>query len=178
MENNFQHLAELYKNALLTDVIPFWEQHSIDWQQGGYFTCLDRQGQVFDTDKFVWLQNRQVWLFSMLYQRVQPRPEWLKIAANGANFLAQHGRDPEGNWYFALDRAGQPLVQPYNIFSDCFAAMAFSKYALVSGENWAEAVALQAYQNVLRRQTNPKQIQQNLPRHPSDQNPGRADDPG
>lgn len=156
MEHDFKQLAELYQNALLNDVLPFWQQHSIDWEQGGYFTCLDRQGNVYDTDKFIWLQNRQVWIFSMLYSQLEAKEDWLKIAANGANFLAQKGRDPEGNWYFALDRAGNPLVQPYNIFSDCFAAMAFSKYALASGEAWAKDVALQAYNNVLRRKDNPK----------------------
>lgn len=156
MEQDFKALAELYKNALLNDVIPFWEKHSLDWQQGGYFTCLDRQGQVYDTDKFIWLQNRQVWIFSMLYNQLEKCEDWLKIAASGANFLAQHGRDADGNWYFALTREGKPLVQPYNIFSDCFAAMAFSKYALASGESWAKDVALQAYNNVLRRQENPK----------------------
>jgi len=152
----FKSLAEQYKNALLNDVIPFWERHSIDWQQGGYFTCLDREGKVFDTDKFIWLQNRQVWIFSVLYTQLEKRETWLNIAANGAKFLAQYGRDADGNWYFALDRAGNPLVQPYNIFSDCFAAMAFSKYALASGEDWARDVALQAYNNVLRRKDNPK----------------------
>jgi N-acylglucosamine 2-epimerase len=156
VEQDFEALAKLYKNALLNDVLPFWETHSIDWEQGGYFTCLDRNGNVYDTDKFVWLQNRQVWTFSTLYQQLEPRENWLKIAANGANFLAQHGRDAEGNWYFSLDRVGNPLVQPYNIFSDCFAAMAFSKYALASGEEWAKEVALQAYNNVLRRKDNPK----------------------
>ncbi|MBW4575916.1 MAG: AGE family epimerase/isomerase [Aphanothece sp. CMT-3BRIN-NPC111] len=156
MEQDFKALAELYKNALLNDVIPFWEKHSLDWQQGGYFTCLDRQGKVYDTDKFIWLQNRQVWIFSMLYNQLEKCEDWLKIAASGANFLAQNGRDADGNWYFALTREGKPLVQPYNIFSDCFAAMAFSKYALVSGESWAIDVALQAYNNVLRRQENPK----------------------
>ncbi|OLP19626.1 N-acylglucosamine 2-epimerase [Leptolyngbya sp. 'hensonii'] len=156
MVQDFKSLANQYKTALLQDVIPFWEKYSIDWEQGGYFTCLDRAGQVFDTDKFIWLQNRQVWVFSMLYHQLEQRDNWLKIAAHGANFLAQHGRDAEGNWYFALDRAGNPLVQPYNIFSDCFAAMAFSKYALISGEEWAREVALQAYNNVLRRKDNPK----------------------
>jgi N-acylglucosamine 2-epimerase len=156
MNDSFQHLSNLYKNTLLNNVIPFWETHSIDWEQGGYFTCLDRQGQVYDTDKFIWLQNRQVWLFSMLYNQVEKRSQWLKIAAHGAQFLAEKGRDAEGNWYFSLTRDGQPLVQPYNIFSDCFAAMAFSQYALASGEDWAKEVALQAYHNVLRRQTDPK----------------------
>lgn len=156
MKPAFQNLIDFYKNALLEDAIPFWEKHSIDWEQGGYFTCLDREGKVYDTDKFIWLQNRQIWTFALLYNQLEKREEWLQIAKNGATFLSKYGRDTEGNWYFALNRAGQPLVQPYNIFSDCFAAMAFSQYALASGETWAKEVALQAYNNVLRRQENPK----------------------
>ncbi len=156
MNYDFKELAQLYKDTLLNNVLPFWEQNSIDWEQGGYFTCLDRSGKVYDTDKFIWLQNRQVWTFSMLYNRVEQRSDWLKIAGHGANFLAEHGRDPQGNWYFSLDRSGQPLIQPYNIFSDCFAAMAFSQYALADGEAWAKDIALQAYQNVLRRKDDPK----------------------
>ena len=152
----FSNLAELYKNELLNNVIPFWEQHSIDRQYGGYFSCLDREGKVYDTDKFIWLQNRQLWTFSMLYNRLKKRKDWLQIAKNGADFLAKQGRDNEGNWYFALNQEGKPLVQPYNIFSDCFAAMAFSQYALASGETEAREIALQAYNNVLHRQDNPK----------------------
>jgi N-acylglucosamine 2-epimerase len=149
-------LAHQYKNSLLNDILPFWQTHSIDREYGGFFTCLDRTGQVYDTDKFIWLQNRQVWLFSMLCNQVEKRDNWLQVAAQGAKFLAQHGRDREGNWYFALDRAGQPLVQPYNIFSDCFAAMAFSQYALAAGDDAAKTIALQAYHNYLRRKDNPK----------------------
>ncbi|RDH49395.1 AGE family epimerase/isomerase [Fischerella thermalis] len=156
MGYNLNALAELYKNTLLGDILPFWEKHSLDWEYGGYFTCLDREGKFYDPDKFIWLQNRQVWTFSMLCNQLEKRDNWLNIARNGANFLAQHGRDADGNWYFALTRAGEPLVQPYNIFSDCFAAMAFSQYALASGEDWAKDVAIQAYNNVLRRKDNPK----------------------
>ncbi len=161
MAHTFAQLAAQYKNTLLDDVLPFWERHSIDTEYGGFFTCLDRTGQVYDTDKFIWLQNRQVWLFSMLCNQLGQhesgqRERWLKVAESGATFLTNHGRDAEGNWYFALDRTGQPLVQPYNIFSDCFAAMAFSQYARASGQDEAKAIALQAYNNYLRRKDNPK----------------------
>ncbi len=156
MPQSIPALATLYKDTLLDNVLPFWEQQSIDREQGGFFTCLDRKGNVYGTDKFIWLQNRQVWTFSMLYNRLEKRDTWLQIAANGAQFLAEKGRDDQGNWYFSLDRSGQPLTQPFNIFSDCFAAMAFSQYALASGDDWAQDVAHQAYGNVLRRQTDPK----------------------
>lgn len=142
--------------ALLEDVIPFWERNSVDAEYGGYFTCLERQGNVFDTDKFVWLQARQVWTFSMLYNRVEPNASWLALAKHGADFLRAHGMDAHGNWYFSLDRAGRPLVQPYNIFSDCFAAMAFCQYGLASGDEAAKTLALRTYQNILARKNNPK----------------------
>jgi N-acylglucosamine 2-epimerase len=156
LDNQRQILTRQYQRALLEDVLPFWETYSLDREQGGYLTCLDRQGRVFDSDKYIWLQNRQVWQFSVLYNRLEARPQWLAIAKHGADFLAQHGRDSDGNWYFALNRQGRPLTQPYNIFSDCFAAMAFSQYALASQAEAAKQIALQAYKNVLRRQQNPK----------------------
>lgn len=156
MNAKFAGLATLYHDALFEDVIPFWEKHSVDWEQGGFFTCLDRAGNVFDSDKFVWLQARQVWTFSMLYNRVARNDTWLQIAKNGADFLRRHGMDEQGNWYFALDRGGKALVQPYNIFSDCFAAMAFSQYALAADDEEARDIALRTYENILRRQDNPK----------------------
>jgi N-acylglucosamine 2-epimerase len=38
---NFSELAQLYRDTLLNNIIPFWMQHSIDHKHGGYFTCLD-----------------------------------------------------------------------------------------------------------------------------------------
>jgi N-acylglucosamine 2-epimerase len=156
MRRRFAQYAEQYRRALLEDVIPFWERHSIDHEGGGYFTCLDRAGAVFDTDKFVWLQARQVWTFAMLCNRVEKREIWLEIARHGAEFLRAHGMNQDGNWYFALDRSGRPLVQPYNIFSDCFAAMAFGQYAIAANDAEAGNLAQVTYRNILRRQDNPK----------------------
>ena len=55
---DFKKLAAQYKSELLDSVLPFWLEKSQDKEFGGYFTCLDRDGSVFDTDKFVWLQGR------------------------------------------------------------------------------------------------------------------------
>ena len=46
--------SKLYRDTLLNNVVPFWENHSLDRENGGYFTCLDREGKVYDTDKFMW----------------------------------------------------------------------------------------------------------------------------
>ena len=60
---DFQKLAKQYKDELMDSVLPFWLEHSQDKEYGGYFSCLDRDGSVYDTDKFIWLQGREVWLF-------------------------------------------------------------------------------------------------------------------
>src|SRR5215216_6576872 len=156
MNQFFAGLARQYRAALLGDVIPFWQRHSLDREHGGFFTCLASDGAVYDTDKFVWLQARQIWTFAMLYNRLEQHDDWLATAHHGAEFLRHHGADAHRNWYFALNREGAPLVQPYNIFSDCFAAMAFSQYALASGDAAARSLAEQTYRNILRRKQNPK----------------------
>jgi len=153
---NFAERAAFYKNALLNNVLDFWSKKSLDKEYGGYFTCLDREGNVYDTDKFVWLQCRQVWTYSAMFNRLQKSEQWLDIAKLGADFLVKNGTDENGNWYFSLDRTGRPLVAPYNIFSDCFAAMAFSQYALATGDKKAKMTALNTYQNILKRKSNPK----------------------
>ncbi len=155
---NITKYAEHYKNVLLNNVVPFWENYSPDKKNGGYYTCLDREGKVYDTDKFIWLQCRQVWLFSMLYNKVEQKQEWLNMALLGAVFLEKHGRDKDGNWYFSLTQEGSPLVQPYNIFSDCFAAMAFAQLGKATGDDRYERIAERTFKNILQRRDNPKGI--------------------
>ena len=38
--------AEVYRQTLLENVIPFWLRHGLDREHGGILTCLDRDGTV------------------------------------------------------------------------------------------------------------------------------------
>ena len=153
---DFKELAKLYKNELLDNVVPFWLTYSQDTQFGGYFTCLLRNGQVFDTDKFIWLQGRQVWFFSFLYNKVEKRKEWLECAIRGGEFLKKYGHDGNFNWYFSLTRDGKPLVAPYNIFSYTFVAMAFGQLSIATGNKEYEKIARKTYGRILEKMKNPK----------------------
>ena len=153
---DYKQLSKLYKDELLDNVLPFWLEKSQDKEYGGYFTCLDRQGEVFDTDKFIWLQGREVWMFAMLYNKVEQRQEWLDCAIRGAEFLKKYGHDGSYNWYFSLDRQGSPLVEPYNIFSYTFATMAFGQLALATGSEEYAEIAKKTFEIVLSKQGNPK----------------------
>jgi N-acylglucosamine 2-epimerase len=152
----FKKVAGQYRTALFDDVIPFWQKHSIDREHGGFFTCLNRDGSVFDTDKFVWLQARQMWMFSLLYNRVEQKQEWLDIAHFGADFLKRYGRADDGSWYFSLTREGRPLIQPFSIFSDCFAALAYQEYGEATNSEAAKLISYRTFQGILKRMDNPK----------------------
>lgn len=153
---DFKQLAEQYKSELLDKVVPFWLEKSQDLEHGGYFTCLERNGDVFDTDKFVWLQGREVWMFATLYNKVEKRQEWLDCAIQGAEFLKKHGHDGNLNWYFALDREGNPLVEPYNIFSYTFAVIAFGQLSITTGNQEYADIAKRTFDIVLSKVDNPK----------------------
>jgi N-acylglucosamine 2-epimerase len=153
---NWRDFHSLYSKSLTENVIPFWEKNSLDEVDGGYFTCLLRDGTVFDTDKFIWLQAREVWMFSKMYNEWEPKDSWLNIALHGAEFLEKYGRNEEGDWYFSLRKDGKPLVSAYNIFSDCFAVMAFAQLSKASGEDRYAQIAIQSFERILQRQSNPK----------------------
>ena len=153
---DFKRLAEQYKSELLDKVIPFWLNKSQDKEFGGFFTCLERDGSVFDTDKFIWLQGREVWMFATLYNKVEKKQEWLDAAIQGAEFLKKYGHDGNLNWYFALDREGNPLVEPYNIFSYTFAVIAFGQLAIATGNEEYAEIAKKTFDIVLSKVDNPK----------------------
>jgi N-acylglucosamine 2-epimerase len=153
---DFSNLSLQYKNELLNNVIPFWINQSQDKEYGGYFTCLDRQGNVFDTDKFIWLQGRQVWMFSMLYNNVEQRSEWLECAIQGGEFLKKNGHDGNLNWYFSLTREGKPIIEPYNIFSYTFATMAFGQLSKATGNQEYADIAKRTFDIILSKRDNPK----------------------
>ena len=153
---DFKKLANRYKTELLDSVLPFWLNNSIDKEYGGYFSCLDRDGSVYDTDKFIWLQGREVWLFSMLCNKLGEKQEWLDAAIQGAEFLKKYGHNGDYDFYFSLTREGKPLVEPYNIFSNTFACMAFAQLAKATGSEEYAEIARRIFKRILERRGNPK----------------------
>lgn len=153
---DFKKLEKQYKSELLDNVLPFWLKNSQDKEYGGYFSCLDRDGTVFDTDKFIWLQGREVWMFSMLYNNVEKRQDWLDCAVQGGEFLKKYGHDGNYNWYFSLDREGNPLIEPYNIFSYTFATMAFGQLNKATGNEEYAEIARKTFDIILSKVDNPK----------------------
>jgi N-acylglucosamine 2-epimerase len=127
-------LAQRYRSELVDRVIPFWLRHSLDRENGGYFTGLTREGAVYDSRKYIWLQGRAVWMFSKLYNDLEARPEYLDAARLILDFLRKHARDPEGRYYFSLTREGRPSFYQRKPYAAVFAMLGMLEFSKATGD--------------------------------------------
>ena len=148
---NWQAYAEKYECELVNSIIPFWEKNCEDKEYGGYFTSLDRDGTVYDTTKYMWMQWRIVYMFAELYLAGYREENFVRLAEQGFDFLYRHGSDEKGRYYFALNRQGVPAMAPYSLFSDCFAAMGSAKLYRITGNKLHADAACQAMENYIER---------------------------
>ena len=128
-------LASFYRRELLDNMVPFWLRHSLDRHSGGYHTCLDRDGSVYDFGKLcMWGQGRLAWMLAHLYNELDRRPEWLAASRLGIEFIARHGFDPELRMYYALTREGRPMEDHRCIFTELSTVLAFTEHARAAGD--------------------------------------------
>ena len=151
-----EELAAIYHEGLLEDTLPFWLDHCVDHQHGGFTMALDQTGQVIDTDKGVWQQGRFTWLLGELYNNLEARSEWLDLARHGADFLLKHCFDEsDGRMWFHVTREGKPIRKRRYAFSESFAAIAFAELAKASGETIYAERAIEAFDQFVQHNLKP-----------------------
>lgn len=142
--------AESYKKDLTENIMPFWMKYGLDRENGGVYTCVDRDGSLMDTTKSVWFQGRFAFICSFAYNNVEKDQEWLDAAKSTLEFIEKHCFDEQGHMYFSVTAEGKPLRKRRYVFSETFAAIAMSEYALATGDqHWAKR-AIQVFEDTQR----------------------------
>lgn len=142
--------AESYKKDLTENIMPFWMEHGWDRENGGVYTCVDRDGSLMDSTKSVWFQGRFAFICAYAYNNVEKNQEWLDAAKSTLDFIEKHCFDEQGHMYFSVTAEGKPLRKRRYVFSETFASIAMSEYALATGdEHWAKR-ALQVFEDTQR----------------------------
>ena len=136
MDKTYLQETQKWIREELDIVANFWLKNGIDREHGGVYTCLDRTGRIYSTDKSVWMQGRCGWIYSYLCHLYGARPEWLEAAKSCLDFLEAHciNPDAEGRMYFTVTADGQPLRQRRYYFSEAFYCIANAEYYGVTGE--------------------------------------------
>lgn len=147
--------AESYKRDLTENIMPFWMEHGWDKVNGGVYTCLDRDGSLMDSTKSVWFQGRFAFICAYAYNNVEKNPVWLEAAKSTLDFIEKHCFDKNGRMYFSVTTDGKPLRMRRYVFSETFAAIAMSEYALATGEQKYAERAMQIFEDTQRFLTTP-----------------------
>lgn len=140
----------LYKEDLLTDIMPFWLKYGLDRENGGVYTCLDRDGTLMDTTKSVWFQGRFGFTAAFAYNNVEKNPAFLEASKSCIDFLEEHCFDEDGHMFFEVMADGTPLRKRRYVFSEGFAAIANSEYSIATGEKKYAERALEIFNSIIK----------------------------
>jgi len=64
------------RRELLEEVMPFWNQHGVDAEHGGFICGLGHAGNVVDDSKFAWYQGRGVWAAMPTFRNIEKQSVW------------------------------------------------------------------------------------------------------
>ncbi len=120
----------------LESVADFWLNNGMDKVNGGIYTCLDKDGKVFSTDKSVWMQGRCGWIFSYLCHVYGVKKQWLEASKSCIDFLEKYciNRNAGDRLYFTVTEDGKPLRQRRYCYSEAFYCIANAEYYGITGD--------------------------------------------
>ena len=155
ISNYLRATRDRYREDLVENILPFWLQHGLDRKHGGIYTCVERDGTHKDTTKSVWFQGRFAFVVSFAYNQIEQRPDWLEAARTTIEFIERHCFDTDGRMFFEVTEDGRGLRRRRYVFSESFAAIAFSEYAIASGDKRYAEKAVQLFKDIQRFLTTP-----------------------
>jgi N-acylglucosamine 2-epimerase len=135
----------LYRE-LHEQTIPLWRNDGVDWQYGGYapaapvnpedaagWPYMDEKGHIVSTNKKLYHQGRILWLYSYLYNRIEPDVLFLQAAENGYRFLDNHCRDDRYTWFTEVSRQGKPVTKFHTIIACIYMTLGLAEYYRATG---------------------------------------------
>ena len=135
-KSRIETLRNIYRDSLLKDNLPFWLKHGLDYEHGGFFNAVDRDGTLLDSDKSVWFQGRFSWLLAAVHNALGPNEEWLRLARDGVRFIDDHCFDPgDGLMWFHVTADGKPIRKRRYRFSEAFACIANAAVFQATGDS-------------------------------------------
>jgi N-acylglucosamine 2-epimerase len=145
--NEYLATTQQWVKEELDRCVNFWVNNGFDREHGGMYTCLDRKGRVYSTDKSVWMQGRTAWTFSRLCNQYGEKKEWREIAESCLDFMEKYciNREAGNRMYFTVTKDGKPLRQRRYNFSEGFYAMANAEYYILAKNPENLKRARQAY---------------------------------
>ena len=147
MNKEFLLEAQKWAKEELEICTNFWLKNGLDKENGGVYTCLDKEGKIYSTDKSVWMQGRCGWIFAYLCHAYGVKEEWLAASKSCLDFMEKYciNRECGDRMYFTVTADGKPLRQRRYCYSEAFYCIANAEYYGITGEREHLERARRAY---------------------------------
>ena len=131
-----------YRTHILEELLPFWEQHAVDKDYGGFITHLDRRGRkTSDMFKSSAMQARMVYGFTSGYD-LSRNPDHLRLAQNGVRFLVERMWDrSHGGWYKDISCDGKRVTPVKRLFDQAYVLLGLAEFYRCTGDRTAHEYA-------------------------------------
>jgi len=143
------NLRQRVETELRTNILPFWLEHAIDEQYGGF------RGQIANdltvdplAHKGLILNARILWTFSKALS-VYGEEVYRQTARRAYDYLTEHFWDTEFDGFFwLLDYLGRPVESKKRIYGQAFTVYALTEYHRASDDQEALRRAIRLYEAI------------------------------
>jgi len=148
---SLRELRQSFHDRLFNVVLPFWDKHGVDHENGGVMCSLDYDGTLVNSDKLLWFQGRALWVYSFLYNRFGKDPQYLAIARKTKEFLLKYSPQADGWFAEKLSREGK-VLKPFggDIEGIYFIAEGLQEYAVAAQDDRARETAMGLLKKLFR----------------------------
>lgn len=127
--NQLDLLKSEVTEELINNILPFWSEKMIDYENGGFYGRIDGSDIIYkDAGKGCVLNARILWTFSSAY-RLLKNSNYLKTAERAKDYLLDHFYDKDsGGVFWLLDHKGEIKDGKKQIYAQAFAIYGLSEY--------------------------------------------------
>jgi mannobiose 2-epimerase len=143
------NLRQQVETELRTNILPFWLEHAIDDQYGGFRGQIPNDLTVDPfTHKGLILNARILWAFSKAFS-VYGEEVYRQTARRAYDYLTEHFWDAEFNGvYWLVDYLGRPVEPKKRIYGQAFTVYSLAEYHRATGDQGALTRAMRLFEAI------------------------------
>ncbi|MCM3698582.1 AGE family epimerase/isomerase [Paenibacillus macerans] len=140
------HWMGQLRQELQDNILPFWIDHTIDAEHGGFIGFIDQQMKAeSQADKGLVLNARILWTFASAH-RLFPTAKYQEMAQRAYDYLTEHFLDRVyGGFYWMVDYEGRPAQDKKQVYGQAFVIYALAEYYRATSNKEALDLAADIY---------------------------------
>jgi mannobiose 2-epimerase len=151
-------LGAAAERELREDILPFWAEHTVDREKGGFYGLITNDLQVDKAaPKGSVLNTRILWTFSAASRR-WPEPLYRELAERAYAYVLEHFWDERhSGLVWMVDSQGDFLEDRKQTYGQAFGVYAFAEYFHATGAKESLEHAIRLFENIEEHAFEPPQ---------------------